>query len=449
MKSPGVSERPEPHVRPEARAHLRAVDGPDVLAVCRWLPQPFPSGAFSGRHDRVHINNRHGLVNLWWEDTVVHQGHYVGPPRGGLAADPGADYSVAMPGGGYLHVEAGVATAWSDTPGPDQVIRADGESFHVEDYSAERPYFAWQYQSMTLTDCRRAILGVQRQRLSRLDSPSKTSANQSGDPRSDIENNARSLLQLITDAQATVVCDCGSPRPDHAPEIWPFRDGSAVPSALLRHASAMAIMAGAGNPDDAIDVVWRLTTELADPIHVGLVQAAEAAARRLDSSVAGLPDAPLTEEAVALVAAQAVRWHGAAVVPHLPFWTLGWIFLARPLLEHLESGVHDPQQLQQALGQADRIRVERASQVWKAAHDAATGLAELAALVASDTELRPSDIAGVVDLRVPIESPAEAPSQSPPAPPAPPVPMQRTSDTHSAYSQDIATVLAQYSAPSS
>lgn len=439
MNSPGFAERPVPIVDSATRVPLRAVEGPDALAVCRWLPQAYPSGAFSGRHDRVHVDSRHGLVNLWWEDTVVHQGHYVGPPRGGLAADPSADYSVAMPAGGYLQVEAGVVATWRDTPGPGPLIRADGESFSPDDYTAERPYFTWQYQSMALNDCRRGILGVQHRSLRGLSSPAETSANQPGDPRSDVEESARALLQLIAEAEPTVVCDCDSSRPTPNREIWPHRGGSVVPSALLQHASAMATMAGAGNPDDAIDVVWRLTSELADPAQVGLVQAAEAAARRIESSVAGMPDAPLTEEAVALVAAQAVRWHGATVVPRLPFWTLGWIFLASPLLEELQTGLHHPQQLRWALDQADRVRVERARRVWQSAHEAAAGLAELAAFVDSDSELRPSDVAGVVDLRAAIESPTKKPPRQPQ------VPMQRTSGEHRAYSQDIKTVLAEFS----
>lgn len=438
MTAAGFSQQPEPRLGPGPRP-LRALDGPDVLAVCRWLPQANPAGAFSGRHDRIHVDNRHGLVNLWWEHAVVHQGHYVGPPRGGLVPDPSADYSVAMPTGGYLHVEAGVVTAWNDAPGPGQLIRADGDSFDPADYTAERPYFKWQYKLMDLGDCRRAILGVQRRRLHGLNPPTETSANQPRDPRSDVEDSARALLHLVAEAEPTVVCDCTGDQRGSAPTSWPYRGGSVVPNALLGHASAMATMAGAGNPDDAVDVVWRLTRDLADPAQAGLVQAAEAVARRLESSVAGMPDAPLTEEAVALVAAQAVRWHGSTVVPRLPFWTLGWIFLAGPLLEELRSTILDPDQLQEALDKADAVRVERASQVWKAANDAAVGLAELAQLADGDAELRPSDVAGVIDLRAPIESPGEIP------PPLRPVPLQRTSGEHQAYSQDIATVLAFFS----
>jgi hypothetical protein len=418
---------------------LRALDDPEVLAVCRWLPQASPAGAFSGRHDRIHIGDRHGLVNLWWEHAVVHEGHYVGPPRGGLVPDPSADYSVAMPAGGYLQVEAGVVGPWQDSPGRGRLIRADGDSFDPAEYDAQRPYFKWQYQSMGLDDCRRAILAVQRRRLRGSNSPVGTAANQPGDPRTDAEDSARALLKLVAEVEPTVVCDCARTARASEPSVWPYRGGFVVPNALLGHASAMATMAGAGNPDDAVDVVWRLTGALANPAQIGLVQAAEAAARRLDSSVAGMPDAPLTEEAVALVAAQAVRWHGSTVVPRLPFWTLGWIFLADPLLEELGALVLGPDQLQKALDQADRVRVERASQVWQAANDAAAGLAEMSELIEGDVELRPSDVAGVVDLRAPANPLAQTP------PRAAPVPEQRSSGEHQAYSQSIATVLADFS----
>ena len=89
-------------------------DHPDVLAVCRWLPQPYPWGAFTGRHDYIHVGDRQGRANLWWADFCVHRGDYVGPPRGGLVPDHYPDYDVAMP----RRVSAGASgclAEWADT----------------------------------------------------------------------------------------------------------------------------------------------------------------------------------------------------------------------------------------------------------------------------------------------------------------------------------------------
>jgi hypothetical protein len=419
----GLGEHPKP-----------APPSPDVQTVCRWLPRAYPAGAFSGRHDRVHVNNRHGLVNLWGEEAVVHEGDYVGPPRGGMIPNQAASYAIAMPAGGYLHVEQGIVISWSEEVGPGPLVRADGELFDQNDYSTTMPYFSSQYGAMSLSDCRRAIVGVRRRRLGASAEPPKMPANQASDPRTDSEEQVESLLQLIHTSQPPTVCDCDRKPEEANPPIWPRSGGAVVPGALLRHASAVATMAGVGNPDDAIDVIWRLTGDLADPLRAGLVKAAESAARRLDSAkspshAAGLPEAPLTEEAVALVAAQAVRWHGAAIVPRLPFWTLGWIFLAKPVLDQLETDLLGPSELQHALDQADRIRVDRAHQVWVAANEATTALEKMTELANGQNDLRPSDLASVIDLRI-ADHPAAA------------FPQQRNPTAPQAYSQDIATTLA-------
>ena len=62
-----------------------AAANPDAMLLCRWLPQPHPSGAFSGNNDGVHDGSRQGLVNLWSTGGVVHTGQSVGQPRGGMA----------------------------------------------------------------------------------------------------------------------------------------------------------------------------------------------------------------------------------------------------------------------------------------------------------------------------------------------------------------------------
>lgn len=411
---------------------------PDVQTVCRWLPQPHPSGAFSGRHDRIHVGNRHGLVNLWGEPTAVHLGDYVGPPRGGLIPNQKASYSVAMPAGGYLHVEQGILASWSNNPGPEFLVRADGELFDPTDYSTLLPYFKSQYAAMSAADCRRAILGVRRRRLGVGPGASETPANQASDPRTESEVQVQSLRQLIARSGAPITCECDRDQRSAGTPIWPYRNGASIPSALLRHASAMATMTGVGNPDDAIDVIWRLTGDLADPLRAGLVKAAESAARRFDSSrdamsMAGMPEAPLTEEAVSLVAAQAVRWHGASIVPRLPFWTLGWIFLARPVLQELETNRLGPDELQRALDQADRIRVDRAHQVWAVANDATSALAKITELANSKNDLGPNDLSNVIDLRADDSTPSWRPAA---------LPQQRTPIAPQAYSQDIATILA-------
>ncbi|MCH9719878.1 MAG: hypothetical protein K0U60_08440, partial [Actinomycetia bacterium] len=144
---------------------------------------------------------------------------------------------------------------------------------------------------------------------------------------------------------------------------------------------------------DACEVVWRLTAQVSDPDHSGLAQAAEAAARRQAEQVSGWPDAPLTEEAVAVVAAQALRWHGAEIARDLPFWTLGWMFMAGSVLDGLLDGDTRRRRALRAavLDRADRMRMRRVARSWAVAQSVERDLEQL-------TTATPA--ADVVDLRV-------------------------------------------------
>jgi hypothetical protein len=385
-------------------------DHPDVLAVCRWLPQPYPWGAFTGRHDRVHIGPRHGFVNLWWSDHAVHAGEYVGPPRGGLVPHPAADYCVVMPSGGYLIVRAGVLMAWQDEPHPDApLVRADGEVFLPESYGPARPYWLWQYEAMSLEDRRNALAAVHRRSLPAGADPADDAGDLPGRDQGDL---ARAISDWVATSRPPVVCGCDSQAGYvhvGAPTTRSGR-GLNVPNALLRHGGAIATLAGMGGADDACDVVWNLTNALADPAAAGLVRAAEVAARRAADTVSGWPDGPLTEDAVALVAAQAVRWHGSAIVPNLPFWTLGWIFVARPIMDGLLPDLPHSQRERlrtKVLDQADRVRVERVLRTWAAANDASRALQQARELATTGDELTPDNAIGVIDLR---EPPADGPA---------------------------------------
>ena len=405
-------------------------DDPDILAVCRWLPQSLPSGAFTGSHDSVHVGRRHGLVNLWWSEGTVHLGDYVGPPRGGILPSQTASYAVAMPVGGYLIVEAGVVSAWQEHPGPRTMIRADGELFEPGDYSATHPYFQSQYRAMGPHSSRLAVLNIRRRRLGSKANSETRPADESTDPRSVIADQSDRLLQAIAAARPPVTCLCDEPGIAPEDQTWPYAIHRAVPGSLLRHASALATMAGVGNPDDAVDTVWRLTRELAHPARAGLVQAAESAARTREQTVAGLPDPPLTEEAVALVAAQAVRWHGSHIVPRLPFWTLGWIFLAQPVLDQLMTDQLGREQLERALNEADQIRVERAQLMWTAANDAAAALNRLTQVTDAALAEAAEKSAQVLDLRSSRPRGLDLPAP-------------RTPQAERAYRNDIATTLNQ------
>lgn len=403
-------------------------DHPDVLAVCRWLPQPYPSGAFTGRHDRIHVGDRQGLAALWWSELPVHQGEYVGPPRGGLAPEPTPSYDVAMPPGGFLHIAHGVVSGWSDEPESGLIIRADGDSLDPTDHESVQPYFLDQYRALSPAQCEAALAQVARRRLPRFAGPRSPQR----EDRVPVDVLVTALQDRIATARPPVICRCDVPGAE--PPRWPRPRGGHIPAALLRHGGAIATLAGLGTADDAVDVVWRLTRELADPTRAGLVRAAESAARRSADSMSGWPDAPLTEEAVALVAAQAVRWHGSSAVSGLPFWTLGWIFLARPVLDRLVSHVAEPDRiavLAAAMDRADEVRVNRAERMWAAANEAAGALVEIARIAAANEPLHPIDVLPLIDLR---DSRRSRPSVH--------VPEPRPPADNLAYDSDVATVVA-------
>lgn len=357
-------------------------DHPDVLAVCRWLPQPYPWGAFTGRHDYVHIGTRHGRTNLWWADTCLHRGDYVGPPRGGLVPDHYPDYDVAMPSGGFLHIRSGVVADWADTQGCDTLLRADGEAFLPQKYGPGNPYWLSDYRAMTADDQRNALAGVRHRRRSH--QPDETIAG---------EELLDAISARVAAARPPDACSCGSGG-TAAPR------GMDVPASVLRQPGAVATLTGTADAPTAADVVWRLTRELADPDRAGLVRAAEAAARRQADSLAGWPDAPVTEEAVALVAAQALRWHGSQLVGELPFWVLGWIFISKPVFETLlpgRSATERARLRRKILGEADRVRVDRVTRTWQAAHMADRLLQAVTDLADSDATVTAAT--SVVDLR--------------------------------------------------
>ena len=359
-------------------------DHPDVLAVCRWLPQPYPWGAFTGRHDYVHVGERQGRVNLWWSDFCVHRGDYVGPPRGGLVPGHYPDYDVAMPSGGYLRIRSGVLAEWTDDPSDAPLLRADGEDFHPHRYGPGNPYWLTDYRAMSGEDQRNALAGVRHRR----------DAQRSDHTVSDQTVAGAELLDAITHRVTTsrepAACSCLGVGPDPA-------RGMDVPAAVLRQAGAVATLTGTGDATTAADVVWSLTRQLAEPDQAGLVRAAEVAARRSADPLTGWPDAPLTEEAAALVAAQALRWHGASIVGELPFWVLGWIFIAEPVVEDLlpELPARDRARLRrEILDRADRVRVDRVSRTWAAAHRADQLLQAVADLAESQEPVSVIDLRG-------------------------------------------------------
>lgn len=390
-------------------------DHPDVLAVCRWLPQPYPWGAFTGRHDYIHVGPRQGRANLWWADQCVHRGDYVGPPRGGLVPDHYPDYDVAMPSGGFLQVRSGVLADWADNPATSRVLRADGETFSPQEYGPGHPYWLHDYRAMTPEDQRNALAGVRHSRDS---------------TRSDDTVAGAELLSAITDrvrsAQMPHACSCENDGPSPA-------RGMDIPGAVLRHSGAVATLTGTGDPATAAEVVWSLTRELADPDRAGLVRAAEAAARRSADTMAGWPDGPLTEEAVALVAAQALRWHGGRVVGDLPFWVIGWIFIAQPVFESLlpdRSATENARLRRAILRHADEVRVDRVARTWEATHRADRMLRAVADLADSPEPMTPAE--AVIDLRTTAE-------------PRPVVPQPRDSPPP-AYERSIAAVVADLAA---
>ena len=363
---------PEPVSR-ETDARVTARDHPDVLSVCRWLPQPFAFGAFSGQHDLIHICERQALVNLWFAATPVHEGDYVGPPRGGLVPGVEPDYDVAMPAGGYLQIRKGILIGWRNDPANVPLIRADGSDFVPEAFGSSAPYFVEQYRTMTADDRLNALAAVRRRRLSML-GPAEV---QQDDVRPSPQRDAESLAiaDWVEVSRNPHLCGCAAGQTD--------RTGASrrhsVPGSLLAQGGAVSTLVGGSSATDACEVVWRLTAQLSDPDRYGLVQAAEITARRQAEDLSGWPDAPITEEAVAVVAAQALRWHGPEIAGELPFWTLGWIFVAGSVLDGLFDGdARRRNTLRDAvLDRADRMRMRRVARSWAVAQSVERDLARL------------------------------------------------------------------------
>lgn len=338
---------------------LAAIPGhehPDVLAVCRWLPLPIPFGAFSGSHDHVHVGDRQGYVNLWWSQTAVHVGDYVGPARGGLVADPKADYDVAMPVGGYLHVRDGVLVDWSDEPAGSPVLRADGERFVPQTYGPGNPYWLHQYRLMDDDDRLNALAGVPRRQQRRSGAAIDRVAL------------ARAIADWVQHAGMPDTCpSCCGPQ-----SLLPVR-GPQATAALVRRAGVVATLTGANDAQDALAVLWDLTDAIADPRQAGLARGAGVAA-----------DDVLTDEGVAQAAAQVLRWHGMAVAGQLPFWTLGWIFVPPSVFDALMPGAGHlvrERAKRALLEHADRLRVDRVTRAWTAANQAHRMRASLGDLV--------------------------------------------------------------------
>jgi hypothetical protein len=377
---------------------VTARDHPDVLSVCRWLPQPFAFGAFSGQHDLVHCQERQALVNLWFAATPVHEGDYVGPPRGGLVPGSEPDYDVAMPAGGFLQVRGGALVGWRPEPGDAPLIRADGSDFLPESYGPAAPYLVEQYRAMTADDRLNALAAVRRRRLSMAGPAQVDQDDIRPSPQRDAESQA--IADWVEVAKDPQLCDCAADRDGHASGAR----RRSVPGSLLAQGGAVATLVGGGSAADACEVVWRLTAQVSDPDRSGLAQAAETAARRQAEKLSGWPDAPLTEDAVAVVAAQALRWHGAEIAKDLPFWTLGWIFMAGSVLDGLLDG--DTRQRRElramVLDRADRMRMRRVARSWAVAQSVERDLEQLTTANPTGTD--------VLDLRT-----ASVESQSPAA----------------------------------
>ena len=351
----------------ESDTELRMRDHPDVLSVCRWLPQPFPFGAFSGQYDVVHVSGRQALVNLWMSSAPVHEGDYVGPPRGGLVPGRFPDYDVAMPSGGYLRIRAGVLQDWNDERAPVDLIRADGDAYLAEAYGPSSPYLVEHYQAMTEDDRLNALATLRRRRVS-VDGRAGGELDD-GRPSPQRTYESRAIAQWVETSRAPSLCECLVADIGNATKRT-VRSRQ-LPTSLLSH-EVIPTVVGSGTAEQASEVVLRLSTLLAGPERTGLVHAAEAEARRCAESVTGWPDQPITEEAVAMVAAQALRWHGLEVAPHLPFWTLGWIFVSSPVLDELLGGdsLTRRKLRRDVLDRADQLRMRRVAHTWAMANHA-------------------------------------------------------------------------------
>jgi hypothetical protein len=315
---------------------------PGALAVLRWLPTAAPSGAFAGQHDRVHCppQDVHARVSLWWSPGPVHPGDTVGPPRGGLAPGRTPSYSVALPCGGYLWVQDGVLRGWqARAMANQQVLRADGERFEAGRYSAVRPYFRRHYRSMTESAIRAALAEAGHAPVG--------------------QQQVSEVVTGILGAEDPTVCGCSGSTPTSAamPMAW------AVPSELLAQTGVERVLFGSGDAAEAAETLWRLADDLWDPLRVGRAMAAETAAKQAGEPADTWLRTPLTEQVVAHVAAQAVRYHGHEVVRLMPAWLLGWVMVARPVLDGFGT---TERQIVRALEVADRVRLARVETQWHA-----------------------------------------------------------------------------------
>ncbi len=315
---------------------------PGARAILRWLPTEEPSGAFAGQHDQVHCPSEdlHARVSLWWSDSVVHPGDRVGPPRGGLAPGSESTYSVALPVGGYLWIDAGVLAGWRARSVPNYpLVRADGQMFEPGRYSSMQPYFKRHYTRMTESAVRASLASMGHQ-------PASPSA-------------LARVLETISTSNDPIVCGCTGRQPT-AP-LGPL--GLVVPESLLVDSGTLRVLVGMADPAESAVTLWRLTGQIWDPVRVGRALAAETVARHSGESARAWPHAPVTEQAVAHIAAQAIRYHGAAVVAAMPAWLLGWVMVAKPVLAAVNA---NGRTVSAALDAADRVRVARVETQWHA-----------------------------------------------------------------------------------
>lgn len=333
-----------PHESPSATAgaNTGAALPAGARALLRWLPTSEPSGAFQGQHDRVHLptDDQHARVCLWWSDSVVHPGDRVGPPRGGLVPGRNPNYHVALPSGGYLVVEGGEMTGWrARHDGSSPVLRADGQAFEPTRYSAIRPYFKRHYRRMNRSAVRAGLSALGHQPAA--------------------EHEVSLVLDLIDKAADPIVCGCAGGKPT-GPET---ALGLVVPESLLVDTGTLRILVGEADAVEAAATLWRLSALVWDPVRVGRALAAESVARTSGESARGWPEGPITEQTVAQIAAQAIRYHGDQLVLAMPAWLLGWVMVARPVLASA-----DPQGrlTSAALDVADRVRVARVETQWHA-----------------------------------------------------------------------------------
>jgi hypothetical protein len=315
---------------------------PGARALLRWLPTQQPSGAFAGQHDQVHVpgSECHARVSLWWSDGVVHPGDRVGPPRGGLVPGRSATYSVALPRGGYLWINEGVLLDWrAQSMSERPVVRADGQVYDSGRYSAVQPYFRRHYERMTRSSVRAALTALGHEPA--------------------VPADVSRVLEMITTAGDPIVCGCTGRTPTGSPAPL----GLVVPESLLVDPGTIRVLVGEADAVESAATLWRLSSLIWDPVRVGRALAAESVARTAGESSRGWPQAPITEQTVAHIAAQAIRYHGAPLVLAMPSWLLGWVMVAAPVL-----GAADPSGKVRAaaLEAADRVRVARVETQWHA-----------------------------------------------------------------------------------